>query len=103
MEMKFKIEQNNGKEHVSAGAEPGEKAAKGGNGMLVTEDLCVGCPPEVGCLGWGCPMRNVDVYVCDRCGSERFVEPGVGRRGEDLCCDCLRKEKEEESGAPYEP
>ena len=38
--------------------------------MIKYEDNCVGCPPEMGCLGSACSNRNVPVFVCDDCGCE---------------------------------
>ena len=38
--------------------------------MIRYEDECVGCPPEMGCLGSICPNRNVPHYFCDYCGEE---------------------------------
>ena len=35
-----------------------------------TENECVGCPPNMGCLGAGCPNRNVLHIECDECGEE---------------------------------
>lgn len=35
---------------------------------------CVGCPPEIGCMGQSCPYHPHDeereVLVCDACGEE---------------------------------
>lgn len=54
--------------------------------MIITEDFCVGCPPELGCLGNSCPNRNVQVRVCDQC-----EEPEQLYRYDDkeLCLECL--------------
>lgn len=64
--------------------------------MIREEDQCVGCPPEIGCLGRVCPRRRVMVLICDRCGSGYRVEEGIGKNGEDLCYDCLAEEEEED-------
>ena len=64
--------------------------------MIRLENQCVGCPPEIGCLGRICPKREVEVLVCDKCGSEYHVEEGVGENGEDLCFSCARSEYQEE-------
>ena len=56
--------------------------------MIKTEDNCVGCPPEMGCLGSFCPNRNVLVYICDCCkceADELYIYDGE----EQLCEDCL--------------
>ena len=51
------------------------------------ENWCVGCPPELGCVGDACPNRNVPIFVCDRCGDD--IE-GEAREvdGEELCDEC---------------
>ena len=38
--------------------------------MIKYENDCVGCPPEIGCLGSSCPNRNVPHTYCDRCSDE---------------------------------
>lgn len=38
--------------------------------MIKWEDECVGCPPNMGCLGSACPYRNVPHYYCDHCECE---------------------------------
>lgn len=55
--------------------------------MLKYENECVGCPPNMGCLGGACPYRNVPVWVCDKCGEE--AEELWKYEGEELCQDCL--------------
>lgn len=55
--------------------------------MVKYEDECVGCPPERGCLGSGCPKRNVKHLYCDKCKDE--VEELYNYDGEELCEDCL--------------
>ena len=34
------------------------------------EDECVGCPPEMGCLGDRCPYMNVTHFSCDECNED---------------------------------
>lgn len=53
------------------------------------ENHCVGCPPERGCMGIGCPNRNVKVICCDVCGDE-ICDEIYSVDGEDLCEDCLK-------------
>jgi hypothetical protein len=36
--------------------------------MIRIEDHCVGC--DLPCLGSTCPMRNVEVHYCDKCGEQ---------------------------------
>ena len=55
--------------------------------MIKYEDECVGCPPEMGCLGDGCPNRNVQRMYCDQCNDE--VEEIYIFDDEELCRDCL--------------
>ena len=38
--------------------------------MIKYEDECVGCPPEMGCMGNSCPNRNVKHLYCDKCGED---------------------------------
>ena len=54
--------------------------------MKQIENECVGCPPEMGCLGSACPNRNVIRYYCDECGKEGTL---YEYDGEELCADCL--------------
>ena len=54
--------------------------------MIKYENECVGCPPEMGCLGNVCPNRNVPRYYCDRCGEE--VDSYFDIDGEMVCNDC---------------
>lgn len=55
--------------------------------MIRYEDQCVGCPPEMGCLGNNCPYSHVPVYYCDECNNE--VEELYEYEGDELCEDCL--------------
>lgn len=50
-------------------------------------NMCVDCPPEIGCLGRTCPKRNVLVYSCDVC---RFGEAKYTLSDEDYCEDCIK-------------
>ena len=58
--------------------------------MVKYEDECVGCPPELGCLGSACPNRHVPRLYCDKCGEEvdEFYE-------DELCIDCVETSSEE--------
>lgn len=51
---------------------------------------CVGCPPEMGCLGSTCPYVNVTRYYCDRCGEEIYPEELYRVEDDDLCESCLK-------------
>ncbi len=57
--------------------------------MVVYENECVECPPEMGCLGRCCQYRNVARAYCDKCKdmSEIFYE----HNGRYLCRDCFIK------------
>lgn len=54
-----------------------------------TQNECVGCPKELGCLGPACPNRNVTRYYCDNCGDECEPEELYVVDDEELCHDCL--------------
>ena len=58
--------------------------------MIKYEDECVGCPPEMGCIGDSCPNRNVPHLYCDKCGEE--CEELYLYDKEELCEDCLKKQ-----------
>ena len=55
--------------------------------MKIKVDECVGCPPEMGCLGKHCPKKNMYKEVCDDCreGDEQLYhfEDRV------LCINCI--------------
>ena len=57
--------------------------------MVRYENECVGCPPEMGCLGDGCPNRNVPRYYCDECGDEFYPEDLYEYDGKMWCKECL--------------
>lgn len=58
---------------------------------ITVEDECVGCPPEMGCLGSACPYRNVPHWICDECEAE--VDEGElwNVNGKEICEDCLKE------------
>lgn len=60
--------------------------------MIEYEDMCVGCPPEIGCLGDACPNKNVPVPYCDECNTyaDYIVE------GKYYCEHCLREQMKRE-------
>ena len=53
------------------------------------ENECVGCPPNMGCMGSACPYREVPHYFCDEC--EDDVDPTELYKydGGEYCKDCL--------------
>ena len=60
--------------------------------MIQYEDECVGCPPEMGCLGSICPNRNVPHYFCDYCGEEIDEYWVISDSEEEYICeDCLKE------------
>ena len=60
--------------------------------MIIFEDECVNCPPEMGCLGDSCPNKRVPHYICDKCDEEDTLYEFEGRQ---LCADCVLNELEE--------
>lgn len=56
--------------------------------MKKYENECVGCPPEMGCLGSSCPNRNVLHLICNKCGDETQL---YEYDGEELCIDCIEE------------
>lgn len=66
--------------------------------MCRTENECVGCPPEMGCLGDSCPYRNVTRYYCDHCDNEATL---YRYDGEELCIDCLKEMLEVVEGSEH--
>lgn len=55
--------------------------------MRKYENECVGCPPEMGCLGRSCPNMNVPRDYCDVCGD--YAEYTID--GEDYCEKCANE------------
>ena len=66
--------------------------------MKIFEDLCVGCPPEIGCLGSTCPHKNVPVYYCDECEEQNEL---YEFEGQELCADCVVKRLPKVEGSFY--
>ena len=64
------------------------KINKGDGLMIVVENECVGCPPELGCLGSGCAYYQVARYYCDDCDDENILYEFDGKQ---LCIDCVAK------------
>lgn len=56
--------------------------------MEIIEDNCVGCPPELGCLGNSCPYRSVRVFICDTCQEENAE---YKMDGSDFCESCANQ------------
>ena len=57
--------------------------------MKTTENFCVQCPSELGCLGASaCPYMNVEVHYCDKCGDYAKYTIDDER---DYCEKCAEK------------
>lgn len=56
--------------------------------MIEYENECVGCPPEMGCLGTSCPNKRVPHRYCDGCGDE-IEREYFSYQGKELCVECL--------------
>ena len=67
--------------------------------MVEITNECVGCPPEMGCLGSSCPNRNVKRFYCDECKEETQI---YEFDGEELCIDCIEKRLEKVEGCNYD-
>lgn len=63
--------------------------------MIEYENDCVGCPPEMGCLGDACRNRNVPHYYCDECGNETTLYKFDDK---ELCIDCIKDLLDEVKG-----
>lgn len=57
---------------------------------IIFENECVGCPPDMGCLGDACPKRSVAHFYCDKCDAEVDPEDLYEVDDVDLCIDCLK-------------
>ena len=56
--------------------------------MTEYENDCVGCPPEIGCLGSTCPNRKIPHTYCDKCGDEALIY-SLDDDDEQLCEECM--------------
>lgn len=54
------------------------------------ENECVGCPPDMGCLGVACPNRRVPHLYCDKCKNE--VDDLYDYDDKQICLDCIVKQ-----------
>jgi hypothetical protein len=54
--------------------------------MIVIENECVGCPPDLGCIGNSCPYLRVPRFYCDECKDETKL---YWFENEQLCIDCV--------------
>lgn len=56
--------------------------------MKRIENECVGCSPDISCLGNSCPYKNTVRFYCDRCEKETKLYEYYG---EEICEECLLK------------
>ena len=64
--------------------------------MVEYSNDCVGCPPEMGCIGNLCKHTNVPHWYCDECGAEEtlyYVD------NQELCGNCALKALEMVEGS----
>lgn len=54
--------------------------------MVKYENECVGCPPDIGCIGEYCPYLNVPRLYCDECENEDILYWWYSQQ---LCLDCI--------------
>lgn len=57
--------------------------------MIKYIDECVGCPPNMGCMGSACPYKDVPILVCDECNDEGCSYL-YELDGQWLCEECLK-------------
>lgn len=62
--------------------------------MIKVENECVGCPPEMGCIGSACRYSRVLYAYCDECGEEITEDYAFRAIGSDecLCEECAEKQ-----------
>lgn len=63
--------------------------------MVEISNECVGCPPEMGCLGLACPNRNVKRYYCDECGDDVSDSVLYDYEGKELCLEYILNQLKE--------
>lgn len=60
--------------------------------MIRYENECVGCPPDLGCMGDSCPCLNVPRLYCDECGNEECIL--YWWYGQQICWGCIEAQLE---------
>lgn len=55
--------------------------------LIYDKGNCVGCPPEMGCMGKDCPQCWETKMICDICGGE--CSEVWKADGADYCEDCF--------------
>lgn len=59
--------------------------------MVKLENRCCDCAtPAYPCRGSACPLMDIEVYYCDKCGDELDEIYDVDDK--ELCEHCLKKE-----------
>jgi hypothetical protein len=59
--------------------------------VLKQENHCCDCAsPGYPCLGDTCPLIDVPVHYCDKCGEELPADEIYEVDGEELCEECLK-------------
>ena len=66
--------------------------------MEVIQNECVGCPPEISCIGNSCPYKNVSRHYCDYCGREEKL---YHYDNDEICEECLLKQFEVVEGTDW--
>lgn len=56
--------------------------------MIQTENHCIGCPKDIGCIGTACRYVNVVVCYCDECGNDEAI---YEINGQDFCANCVEE------------
>lgn len=60
--------------------------------MYLEVNECVGCPPEMGCIGEACPQRHVVRCYCDKCKDELpDNEEVIVINNEQYCPECAEE------------
>lgn len=59
--------------------------------MIKYENECIGCDPDLGCIGNSCPYLNVPRLYCDSCGCEEDL---YWWEDAQLCIDCIIEQLE---------
>lgn len=63
--------------------------------MIIYEDMCVGCPPDVCSRGY-CPYSEpIPIHVCDRCENNSDDCLYI-YNNEELCYDCVYEQIKED-------
>jgi len=64
--------------------------------MKISENNCVNCPDDMGCLGSSCPYADTLHYYCDDCEREEEL---YYFEGEELCVECILERLDKVEGS----